>query len=191
MGGCVISDNIAWGAFMVTFLACPPDPALVGESNWRDKWMKRVTSAKPWLSNWLRHPHYDAYWKQGSICENYDKIQCPAMIASGWADGYSNAVPRMLKNIASTNRHIVRGINGPWAHAFPHDASPGPTMDWLSEAVKWWDYCLKGDKSMEDVWRTERPLYTVYIQECDEPAPMKEHVHGFWVKWRSNMRRSK
>ena len=33
---------------------------------------------------------------------------------------------------------------GPWAHAYPHDARPGPQIGFLQESLRWLDRWLKG-----------------------------------------------
>ena len=50
-----------------------------------------------YFKKWLEHQTYDDYWKHGSICENYDRIQIPILAIGGWHDMYSNAVFRMVE----------------------------------------------------------------------------------------------
>ena len=38
----------------------------------------------------------------------------------------------------------LKAIMGPWNHNFPNDAVPGPQIEWRDQAVRWWDYWLKG-----------------------------------------------
>lgn len=83
-GGCLITDNISWAAFMHTLLGNAPDPALVGHDKWRGMWMERLEKETLWLKKWMDHPWYDDYWKQGSVCEDFSKIQCPVLTASGY-----------------------------------------------------------------------------------------------------------
>lgn len=93
MGGCLLGDNLSWASIMFASNACPPDPAVVGDS-WRDMWLQRLRGSGLWLEKWLEHQRRDAYWQHGSICADFDAIQYPVMAISGWADGYSNAVFR-------------------------------------------------------------------------------------------------
>lgn len=176
-----MTDNISWAAFMITLLGCPPDPALVGHLNWRTMWNQRLSQVSPWLHQWTEHQSYDHFWKHGSICEDYSAIQCPILTASGWADGYCNSVPALLENIKPKDpKVLVLGINGPWAHNLPHLARPGPSMDWLAETVKWWNYCLKGDEEMAEEWRRV-PKYTAFMPESEDPTIILEHRQGRWV----------
>ena len=81
---------------------------------------------------WAAHQRYDAYWKHGSVQEDYSAITCPVLAFGGWADSYTNSVPRMLENLSVP----CRGVIGPWGHVYPHDGLPGPAIGWLQEAVR-------------------------------------------------------
>lgn len=110
-GGCLLNENFAWGSIMWSYSSLPPDPVLVGK-RWKDMWMERL-QVEPFLpSIWLRHTTRDAYWKHGSVCENYGNIRAATLAIGGWNDGYKNAVPALVHNISS----CVKGIVGPWGH---------------------------------------------------------------------------
>ena len=64
---------------------------------------------------WMEHQRRDAFWKHGSVCENYDAIQCPVLTVSGWVDGYTAAVFRNVENL----KPPAKGIAGPWGHKYP------------------------------------------------------------------------
>ena len=81
----------------------------------------------------------DEYWKHGSVCEDYSAITCPVYAVGGWTDGYTNAIPRLLSRLTVPRK----GLIGPWAHAYPHFALPGPQIGFLQEALRWWDHWLK------------------------------------------------
>ena len=119
--------------------AAPPDPALVGDS-WRATWLKRLQNVPLFQDNWLQHQRRDAYWKHGSVCEDYAAIQCPVYAVGGWTDGYKNAIQRLLTGLKVPRK----GLIGPWAHGYPHFALPGPLIGFLQEILRWWDYWLKG-----------------------------------------------
>ena len=104
-----------------------------------------ATPANPTVSatrNLARqHQRKDDYWKHGSISEDYsDQVKIPALVISGWADGYLNAPPAAV----AQSPNGQGGINGPWVHKYPHLALPKPRIDFLGEAVNWWDKWLKG-----------------------------------------------
>lgn len=98
MGGCLLSDNLSWAATMFAYNSCPPDPAVVGE-RWRQMWHERLTGSGLWLEEWLRHQRRDGYWQHGSVCESFADITVPVYAVSGWADGYSNSVFRLLAEL--------------------------------------------------------------------------------------------
>ena len=172
MGGCLLADNLSWASTMYSHTALPPDPAIVGE-RWRDMWQARMDGSGFWLEQWLRHQRRDDYWRHGSINENYDRVQIPVMAISGWADGYSNAVFRLLENL----RGPRMGLIGPWGHKYPHQGQPGPTMDFLSEAVRWWDRWLKEEASGIDA----EPMLRAWMQDSAPPEPNLRTRPGRWV----------
>ncbi len=73
MGGCLLVDNVAWGSTMFTLQSYAPDPALVGE-RWREMWRERLENHPLLVDNWLKHQRRDAYWRHGSVIENYGDI---------------------------------------------------------------------------------------------------------------------
>jgi putative CocE/NonD family hydrolase len=172
MGGCLLNENQIWGTVLFGLSALPPDPALVGE-RWRDMWMQRLENNRPFPAHWLRHQRRDAYWKQGSACEDFSRIQCPVYAIGGWADGYSNAVPRLLEGLATPRKGLV----GPWSHNFPHNGVPGPAIGYLQEAVRWWDRWLKNF----DTGVMNEPLLRVWMQDYASPEPFHAQRSGRWV----------
>jgi putative CocE/NonD family hydrolase len=138
MGGCLLNDNLWWGAVFFQLVAQPPDPALVG-SAWRATWQERLEAAEPHPLRWLRQPLRDAYWRQGSVCEDYGAIACPVYAVGGWADAYRSAIPRLLAGLDVPRR----GLIGPWGHVYPHESGEHP-IGFLQEALRWWDTWLRG-----------------------------------------------
>ena len=69
---------------------------------------------------WLKHQHRDAYWKRGSICEDFSPIKAAVLSIGGWHDGYRNTVSHLVASIEAP----VKGIVGPWIHKYPHYARP-------------------------------------------------------------------
>jgi putative CocE/NonD family hydrolase len=172
-GGCVLAlDMLHWASSMMTWNARPPDPRLAGES-WRQTWLERLEAANAWIEPWLIHQRRDEYWKQGSVCEDYSAIECPVYAVGGFADGYTNAVPRLLEGLSVPRK----GLIGPWAHAFPDDASPGPSIGFLQECVRWFDHWLKRIENGV----MDEPVLRVWMQESVEPQPTYEERPGRWV----------
>ncbi len=139
MGGCLLNENMQWGSILTTYNAMPPDPVIVGD-RWRDMWTTRLEAAVAFPELWTRHSARDAQWQRGSVCEDLSAIGCPVYAVGGWADGYSNAVGRLLAGLTVPRK----GLIGPWAHTFPHHGYPGPKIGFLQEALRWWDQWLRG-----------------------------------------------
>mgnify|MGYP006281587837 CR=1 FL=1 len=172
MGGCMLGDNLSWASTMFDHNACPPDPALVGD-RWREMWMERLENSGLWLEKWLEHQRRDAYWKHGSVCEDYSAIQCPVYAVSGWADGYCNAVFRLLKGLEVPRKGLV----GPWAHKYPHLGEPGPAIGFLQECLRFYDHCLKGI----DTGIMEEPMLRAWMQHSVPPSARYQTRPGRWI----------
>jgi uncharacterized protein len=172
MGGCVVSDMLPWASAMLIRNAMPPLPSVVGDG-WRDQWLDRMEQTPPYIESWLAHQRRDDFWKQGSICENYDDIECAVFAVGGWADGYSNAIPQMLENL----RCPRLGLIGPWPHKWPQSAIPGPRIGFLQECLRWWDHWLKGiDNGIMD-----EPMLRAWLIDSREPSTTWETAPGRWV----------
>jgi putative CocE/NonD family hydrolase len=172
MGGCLLNDNQWWGDIMLVYQTRPADPALFGP-DWKANWLKRIEGMPFWPALWMQHPTRDAYWKHGSICEDYGAIQCPVYLVGGWADSYTNSIPRMLEHLKVPRKAMI----GPWGHIYPHDGVPGPAIGFLQEAVKWWDRWLKGQKN--DVM--DGPMLWAWLEDSDRPATTSTYKNGRWV----------
>lgn len=172
MGGCLLGDNLSWASTMFAYNASPPDPVLVGE-RWRELWYERLEGSGLWLEKWLGHQRRDAYWKHGSVCEDFAAITCPVLAVSGWADGYSNAVFRLLANLKVPRK----GLIGPWGHKYPHLGIPGPAIGFLQEALRWWDRWLKGKKT----GIMDEPMLRVWMQYSVPPSTNSMLRPGRWV----------
>lgn len=172
MGGCLLNENFVWGSMFFTQTAQPPDPEIVGDG-WRNRWMQRLETLPLYPEIWMRHPQRDAYWQQGSVRDVYERIRCPVFVVGGWADGYSNAVPRLLEKLAVP----TRGLVGPWAHVYPHRGVPRPAIGFLQEALQWFDAHLRGDATGAPA--SAEPPYRVWMQYCD--AALDGVRAGRWV----------
>ena len=172
MGGCLLTDNLSEATTMFSVNTCPPDPALVGE-RWRDMWLERLRGSGLWLDIWLRHQYRDSYWEHGSVSEHYEAIQCPVMLVGGWADGYTNAIFRLLEHL----RVPRQGLIGPWGHKYPHMGAPGPAIGFLQETLRWWDHWLKG----RDTRVMDEPMLRAWMQESVPPTTRYLERPGRWV----------
>lgn len=172
MGGCLLNENMQWGSILTLYSALPPDPEIVGE-RWKAMWRERLENLEPFPAIWMRHQWRDTYWKHGSVCEDYSTIQCPVYLIGGWADGYSNAIPRLMAHLSCPKK----GLIGPWAHTFPHDGVPGPAIGFLQEAVRWWTHWLYG----KDTGIMDEPVFRVWMQESQPPLPHYAERPGRWI----------
>ncbi len=171
-GGCLLNENLGWGATMLSYSSRAPDRAVVGR-RWREMWLQRLT-AEPFLAaTWARHQHRDAYWRHGSVCEDYSVIKAATLAVGGWGDAYKNAVQQLVENLDAP----AKGIIGPWIHKYPHFASPGPRIGFLQEALRWWDRWLKGiDTGVEN----DADL-RLFLMESETPQPVYEQRKGRWI----------
>lgn len=172
MGGCLLTENLNWASVMFSIMTLPPDPELVGD-DWRAMWLERLENHPLLIEPWLTHQRRDAYWQHASVCEDYAAIECPVYAVGGWEDGYSNAVFRLLANLKAP----CKGLIGPWAHAYPHFARPGPQIGFLDEALRWWDHWLKG----LETGIMDEPSLRAWMQESAPPAAEREARAGRWV----------
>ena len=172
MGGTLLTAGLDWAFFFFSSMCLPPDPMLVGDS-WRPMWLDRLQNIPLFFDLWLQHQRRDAYWRYGSVCEDYEAIQCPVYAVGGWTDGYKNAIPRLLERLKVPRK----GLIGPWAHAYPHFALPGPQIGFLQEMLRWWDYWLKG----VDTGVMDEPMLRAWMTESVKPAPHHETLPGRWV----------
>ena len=172
MGGCVLNENIVWGAAIFAQAALPPDPLIVGE-RWRDMWLDRLRHAPLWAPRWLEHQRRDAYWTQNSASADYSAIRCPVYAIGGWADAYRNAVPRLLANL----RVPCKGLVGPWCHGWPIFGEPGEPIGLLQEALRWWDRWLKDIET----GIMDEPRYRVWMQYPTRRTADREEQPGRWI----------
>jgi putative CocE/NonD family hydrolase len=161
MGGALLNDNLWWGTIMLAYQARPADPALVGDA-WREQWLDRVKNLPFFPALWLAHQRRDAYWRHGSVCEDFSAIACPVFAVGGWADAYTNAVPRLLEGLTVPRL----GLIGPWAHVYAQDGAPGPAIGFLQEALRWWDHWLKD----EDRGIMAEPMLRAFIEDWSPPG---------------------
>jgi uncharacterized protein len=169
IGGALGLTDLQWGVQFKAVMAMPPDPAIVG-AGWRDQWRQRLDAAPPILAKWLSHQRDDAYWRRGSVSADYRRIKCPVYIVDGWVDTYVNTVARILANVTAPRKALI----GPWAHNYPESASPGPSLAWAYEEVRWWKHWLTGARTGimdEPMLRTYMPYRTASeVYPADTPG---------------------
>lgn len=173
-GGTVIGDDmLPWAASLLAIVATPPHASSLDDEAMLDRWKSRIDSIEPPAHLWLAHQLRDDYWKHGSVCQDYSAIDAATLIVGGWADGYSNAALRLVENLTCERRAII----GPWAHMYPHLGRPGPTLDFLQECLRWWDYWLRGQQS----GAMDTPLLRTWINDWHDPSQDRTVAAGRWV----------
>jgi predicted acyl esterase len=108
-----------------------------------------------------------------SVDVNYSKIKVPVYAISGHADCWPNTVSRLLKNLDVP----TRGLQGPWCHRYPHLGIPGPTVDFLPDAVRWFDHWLKE----KETGVMDEAKYQVYLQDTVKPKTYYDSRPGRWI----------
>jgi len=172
-GGCILAtDMLGWAMTMLAWNARPPEPEVLGE-DWREIWLKRLERTPSLVKEWLSHQHRDDYWKHGSICEDFSAVQCAVYAVGGWADPYSNAIPRLLSGLSCPRKGLV----GPWSHEYPQRALPGPQIGFAQECLRWWDHWLKG----RDTGIMDEPMLRAWMAGRVPPQTHLEQRPGRWV----------
>lgn len=173
IGGALLAiDMLPWASSMLVWNATPPDFANRAE-DWRETWLSRLRETPPYAEAWIDHQRRDEFWQHGSVCEDFGAIECPVYAIGGWVDGYSDAVFRLLEGLSGPRKGLV----GPWAHGFPHDALPGPQMGFLQECLRFWDRWLRGRENGID----EEPELRAWMQDSVRASAELPERPGRWV----------
>jgi putative CocE/NonD family hydrolase len=141
----------------------------IDEANFRDRF-----DTRPWMMTYKRQQRDGAFWDRTALKARYDSLRIPSFHIGGWYDGYRDSIPRILQNVKAP----VKALIGPWSHAFPHDPYPEPGMEWRHEAVRWFDYWLKG----RDTGILDEPRFAVFVRKWHPPGPYLEKGEGDW-RW--------
>src|SRR5579864_2941562 len=124
----------------------------------------------PWSLLYLKHQHDGPFWRER--VRPLDEITIPSFLIGGLLDGYRDNVPDMLMHAKGP----IKAIVGPWTHTFPHDAVPGPRIEWRDQAVRWFDHWLKG----RDTGVEQDPRLVIYMQHWHPPDPTLQEIPGEW-----------
>jgi len=130
-------------------------------------------NAYPWFFIYLKQQTDGDFWRKNSLRWQYDKIRIPTYLIGGLLDGYRDSVPRMLAHM----KVPVKGVIGPWTHAWPDNGLPGPNYEWRYEAVRWWDYWLKD----RNTGVLEDPRFIIFVREGHGPDADLQTTPGHWI----------
>ena len=179
-GALRLVDLVDYCHYMTPMSMLPPVPAVWGDG-WREEWRRRLETQEPWVLTWLRENRDGAYWRHGSVRADgdgngYDRIDCAVMLVAGWADGYRN---NSFRTVEALRRAGVphRLLAGPWVHAAPVSAYPGPRLDLDVEMAAWFDRWLRG-RAVEE----HRDGVELYVRAPAAPEPDLEEQPGRWVR---------
>jgi putative CocE/NonD family hydrolase len=164
-------DIAHYGGQMVARNALPPYPEWSGDA-WAEVWEHHLAHDEPYLLKWYRHQTDGEYWRNGSVRDAPERIRCPAFLIGGWRDGYPNPPLRLFQHLQAPCKVLV----GPWNHALPDVAIPGPRIDYLSEVLRWLDHWCKG----KDTGIMDEPPVVVYAQRYQPPDPDRLDTLGQW-----------
>ncbi len=174
MGGCLLTGEMfEWGTTMHTVATLPPDPNSVG-GVWKEMWRERLEGFHPQIQTWLSHQRRDAYWKHGSVNEDFGAITCAVYAIGGWCDGYRDPVLRLMEGLSAPKKALI----GPWSHQFAMDeCEPGPHIGFLQECMRFFAHWLKG----EPTGTMDEPMLRAWMQEPVLPATHHAVRPGRWV----------
>ncbi|MEM7173296.1 MAG: CocE/NonD family hydrolase [Pseudomonadota bacterium] len=185
-GGLLLTDSIEWGATLPAILAMPPTVTAMGRG-WRRAWQDRLNDLTFPLENWVREEERSPYWQRGSIALQADRISCPVLAVGGWSDRYSNSVMSLIESCPGK----VWGIVGPWGHHYPDVGHPGPAMGFQQEALRWWDFWMRGQGSdgrpqvgcgHDGDLARDWPRLRAWVREFDPPSQVLNQRNGHWVE---------
>ena len=163
VGGCVSAmDMTQWATSMLAYLNQPPDPRWSATAGAR-RGSSGSRARRPFIEPWLSHQRRDAYWQQGSACEDYGAIRCPVFAVGGWSDGYRDMVFRIVEHVSGPGARADRTL-GP--HESRATGRPGPSIGFLQECVRFFAASLDG---VENGFFDE-PRLISYMQEPVAPA---------------------
>jgi uncharacterized protein len=170
-GGAVAAfELINYPIRMIAMNALPPDEGSGEDADTR--WRARIDATPPWVVRWLTEQHDGDYWRNGSLRPDFDRIECPVFIVSGWHDGYRTAGLRMAQQLGAPWQLLA----GPWTHVAPDRGVPQPTYPFMRELVEFFRTHL--DPQGEPV---QRPRSVIFIEEHDSPTVEQKAVSGSWI----------
>jgi predicted acyl esterase len=124
----------------------------------------------PWSLTYFKQQRDGKFWH--APVRGLNEIKIPCFLIGGLLDGYRDSIPRMFEQVKAP----VKAIVGPWNHTFPDEAEPGPAIEWLNQALRWWDYWLKN----RNTGIMNEPALSIYMQDWHMPDPQLKNIPGKW-----------
>jgi putative CocE/NonD family hydrolase len=129
--------------------------------------------SSPWFLLYLRQQRDGPFWSRASVApDHYADYTVPSFMVGGFLDGYRDSLARFFEK----SKAPMKALLGPWNHSFPHDAEPGPAIEWRDEATRWWDYWLKGKQNRI----MDEPRFEVYMRRPYPADPNIKEIPGEW-----------
>jgi predicted acyl esterase len=126
--------------------------------------------SEPWSLNYMKHQRDGEFWH--SPLRPLNTLEVPAFLIGGLQDGYRDSILRMLDAVKAPLKAWI----GPWNHGFPNGSDYGPAVEWRDQAVRWFDYWLKG----RDTGVLKDPRVVIYQQHWHPPESQAQDIPGEW-----------
>ena len=138
-----------------------------------EKSLAQRFDSSPWFLLYLHQQRDGPFWRRASVApDHYGEYTVPSFMIGGFLDGYRDSLARFFEK----SKAPIKALLGPWNHTFPHDAEPGPAIEWREEATRWWDYWLKGKQN----GIMDEPRFEVFMRRPYPPDPNIKEVPGEW-----------
>ena len=173
MGGAKLDAGFGWASFFFADMCHPPDPALVGD-RWRAMWLDRLENAAAVPRDLAAAP---AARRLLAARLGVRGLSARSSVRSTRSAAGPTATPTPFRACSNGSTVPRKGLIGPWAHAYPHFALPGPQIGFLQEMLRWWDHWLKG----VDTGVMDEPMLRAWMTDSVQPATHHETLPGRWV----------
>jgi putative CocE/NonD family hydrolase len=154
------------------------------------KLAERAGVHSAWWDEWLEHPTYDGYWKQGEKNSHAD-MDVAALNITGWWDSNAPGAPLNFEAMHSSPAAAARKlIIGPWPHWVNRrrslsglDFGEHAVIELDDYIIRFYDRWLKGIRNGID---DEKPVYIFvtganeWWAEEDWPLPDTEYLSMYF-----------
>lgn len=119
--------------------------------------------------DWVDHPSYDAYWKEISDEEHFDKVKVPLYTQGGWYDIFLAGTIRGFEGVRAKGspeaKKAVKMWIGPWGHGPSQkfgevDFGETANLTHPPRELRWYNRYLKGEQNGVD---QESPVEIFYM----------------------------